>query len=168
MSIKGDVLFIRGKRYTVDNLDELDGELSMEKFNERSNDSTVVFGGMYRNFHPLSNYYQSQLIFQKYSSIEQAYQHQKALLFDDLDTADQLMDTHDHSVAKRLSFKIKGFKEQVLKRKRYDILLELTKRKFIQNPNLATALLATDTKRIAESGKHRFFAVDLQSRTKIF
>ena len=157
MSIKGDVLFICGKRYTVDNLDELDGELSMEKFNERLNDSTVVFGGMYRNFHPLSKYYQRQLIFQKYSSIEQAYQHQKALLFDDLDTADQLMD----SVAKRLSFKIKGFKEQVLKGKRYDILLELTKRKFIQNPNLATALLATDTKRIAESGKHRFFAVDL-------
>ena len=163
VSIKGDVLFIRGKRYTVDNLDELDGELSMDKFNERSNDSTIVFGGMYSNFHPLSNYYQSQLLFQnrKYSSIEQAYQHQKALIFDDQATADQIMDTHDPSAAKRLSFKIKGFKEQVWKGKRYDIMLELTKRKFIQNPNLATALLATGTKRIAESGKHRFFAVGL-------
>ena len=93
---------IRGKRYTVDNLDELDGELSMDKFNERSNDSTIVFGGMYSNFHPLSNYYQSQLLFQnrKYSSIEQAYQHQKALIFDDQATADQIMDTHDPSAAK--------------------------------------------------------------------
>ena len=163
VSIKGDVLFIRSKKYTVDNLDELDGELSMKKFNERSNDATIVIGGMYSDFHPLSNYYRSQFIFQnrKYTSIEQAYQHQKALLFDDQDTADQIIDTHDPSAAKRLSFKIKGFKEQVWNEKRYDIMLELTKRKFSQNPTLATELLATGTKKIAESGKHRFFAVGL-------
>ena len=40
-------------------------------------------------------------------------------------------------------------------------MLELTKRKFTQNPNLATELLATGTKNIAESGKFRFFAVGL-------
>ena len=163
VSIKGDVLFIRGKRYTVDNLDELDGELSMKKFNERSNDATIVIGGMYSDFHPLSNYYRSQFIFQnrKYASIEQAYQHQKALLFDDQNTAAEIMDTRDPSAAKRLSFKIKRFKEQVWNGKRYGIMLELTKRKFTQNPNLATELLATGTKNIAESGKHRFFAVGL-------
>ena len=124
VSIKGDVLFIRGKKYTVDNLDELDGELSMKKFNERSIDATIVIGGMYSEFHPLSNYYRSQFIFQnrKYASIEQAYEHQKALLFDDQDTVDQIMDTRDPSAAKCLSFKTKGFKEQVWNEKRNDII----------------------------------------------
>ena len=118
---------------------------------------------MYSDFHPLSNYYRSQFIFQnrKYASIEQAYQHQKALLFDDQNTAAEIMDTRDPSAAKRLSFKIKGFKEQVWNGKRYDIMLELTKRKFTQNHNLTTELLATGTKNIAESGKHRLFAVGL-------
>ena len=42
MSIKGDVLSVRGKKYTVDTLNELDGDLDMRHFNERSNDNVVV------------------------------------------------------------------------------------------------------------------------------
>ena len=57
VSIKGDVLSVRGKKYTVDTLNELDGDLDMRHFNERSNGNVVVMGGMYSNFHPLSNYY---------------------------------------------------------------------------------------------------------------
>ena len=55
VSMKGDVLSVRGKKYTVDTLNELNGDLDMKHFNERSDDTTVVMGGMYSNFHPLSN-----------------------------------------------------------------------------------------------------------------
>ena len=95
VSIKADMLFIRGNKYTVDTLNELDGELCMQNFNERSNDKTIVIGGMYSDFNPLSNYYKSPFKYgrRKYITIEQGYQHQKALMFDDLDTAAQIMDT---------------------------------------------------------------------------
>ena len=62
---------------------------------------------------------------------------------------------HNH---KRISFNIKGFKQDVWDSKRYDLMLQLVKAKFEQNPELAVQLLATGTKTIAESGRHTFFA----------
>ena len=89
VSLKADNLVINGKKYTVYYLNELSGELNMRTFSERSNDNVVVFGGLYSNFHPLSNFYRSPMMFrnQKYQTLEQAYQHTKALLFKDADTA---------------------------------------------------------------------------------
>ena len=163
VSIKADMLFIRGNKYTVDTLNELDGELCMKNFNECSIDKTIVIGGIYSFFNPLLNYYKSPFKYgrRKYITIEQGYQHQKALMFDDLDTAAQIMDTDNPAAAKRLSFKVKGFKQDVWDGKRYDIMLQLVKEKFVQNPNLATEFFATGNKKIAESGKHKFFAVGL-------
>ena len=163
VSIKGDVLSVCGKKYTVDTLNELDGDLDMRHFNERSDDNVVVMRGMYSNFHPLSNYYQSQLTYQKkkYSSIEQAYQYLKAVMFGDLDAANQIMNSDDAATSKRLSYQIKGFNQELWNGKQYDIMTNLVRAKFTQNPTLADTLLATGQKKIAESGKRRFFAVGL-------
>ena len=65
VSLKADILIINGKRYTVDMLDQLKNDLDMKTFNEWSNDSRIVFGGMYSNFHPLSNYYTCPITFRK-------------------------------------------------------------------------------------------------------
>ena len=163
VSIKGDVLSVRGKKYTVDTLNELNGDLDMKHFNERSDDTTVVMGGMYSNFHPLSNYYPSQLTYQikKYSSIEQAYQYLKAVMFNDLDAANQIMNSDDAATSKRLSNQIKGFNQELWNGERYEIMTNLIRAKFTQNPALANTLRATGQNKIAESGKHRFFAVGL-------
>ena len=40
-------------------------------------------------------------------------------------------------------------------------MLQLLRAKFTQNPRLQTELLDTGTKKIAESGKHNFYAVGL-------
>ena len=160
VSLKGDNLIINGKPYTVDTLDQLSGELSMETFCQRSNDKVLVVGGIFSNYHPLSNYYKSTFVFrnQKYSSIEQGYQHVKAVLFRDEAAAANILASDDPSTAKRLSFSINGFKEDIWNTKRYDLMLQLVKAKFAQNPDLAAHLRATGTKTIAESGKHKFFA----------
>ena len=99
------------------------------------------------NFHPLSNYYTSPFIYQeqKYCSIEQAYQHVKALVCKDLGTAALILDTTDPAAAKRLSFQIKGFKQDVWNQKRCDVMLQLLRAKFTQNPRLQTELLDTGT-----------------------
>ena len=70
VTLKADSLIINGKKYTVDTLDRLKGELSMKHFCERSNDNVLVMGGIYSNFHPLSNYYPCNFVFrnQKYSN----------------------------------------------------------------------------------------------------
>ena len=62
VSIKSDVLYIRGNKYTVDTLNELTGDLDIKNFNERADANTIVIGGMYSNFQPLSNYYTSPFI----------------------------------------------------------------------------------------------------------
>ena len=160
VTLKADNLIINGKKYTVDTLDQLTGELCMKTFSERSNDKVLVMGGIYSNFHPLFNYYSFNFVFrkQKYANIEQAYQHVKAVLFNDQDAAAEILSSDDPAVAKRLSFTIKGFKENVWNTKRYDLMLQLVKAKFEQNPELAAHLRATGKKTIAETGKHSFFA----------
>ena len=113
VTLKADSLIINGKKYTVDTLDRLTGELSMKHSCERSNDKVLVMGGMYSNFHPLSNYYPCNFVFrnQKYNNTEQAYQHIKAELYNDQTAAAEILSSDDPAVAKKMSFTIKGFKE---------------------------------------------------------
>ena len=168
VSLKADNLLINGKRYTVDNLDELTGELSMKTFSERSNDKVVVVGGIYSNFHPLSNFYSSPITFrnQNYKTLEQGYQHTKALVFGDVATAADIMATNNPALAKKLSYNIKNFKQDAWNTKRHDIMLQLVKAKFNQNPKLADELRATGKKTISESGRHKYFANGLAITNK--
>ena len=168
VSLKADILSIGDKRYTVDTLDELDGELNMRHFNERSDGKSVVMGGIFSNFHPLSNYYKCSFTHgnRMYSSIEQAYQHLKSLHFQDTETAAKIMRTDDPAEAKRLSFEIRNFKRDQWDDKRYEIMLQLTRSKFTQNAMMAKELLSTGTKTIGESGKHTYFAVGLSITSK--
>ena len=160
VSLKADNLMINGKRYTVNSLNELSGELNMRTFSERSNDKVVVFGGFYSNFHPLSNFYKASMTFRnhKYHTLEQAYQHTKALLFKDGDTAADILATDSPAEAKRLSYNIKGFKMDVWNTKRHDLMVQLVQAKFQQHPILADELRSTGKKTISESGKHKYFA----------
>ena len=168
VTLKADNLIINGKKYTVDTLDQLTGELDMRTFCERSNDRILVVGGIFSNFHPLSNYYHANFVFrnQKYSNIEQAVQHVKAVLFGDQAAAAEILSSDDPSAAKRISFSIKGFKEKVRNSKRHDLMLQLVKAKFEQNPELAAELRATGKKILAESGKHNYFANGLSITNK--
>ena len=142
---KSSVTESRQSSYTVDNLDELTDELSMKTFSERSNDKVVVVGGIYSNFHPLSNFYSSPITFrnQNYKTLEQGYQHTKAMVFGDVATAADIMVTNNPALAKKLSYNIKNFKQDVWNTKHHDIMLELVKAKFNQNPKLADELRAT-------------------------
>ena len=168
VTLKADNLIISVKRYTVDTLDQLTGDLCVKTFCERSNDKVLVVGGIFSNFHPLSNYYTASFVFrqQKYNSIEQGYQHVKAVLFGDHATAAQILASNDPAAAKRLSYSIKGFKQEVWATKRYDLMLQMVKAKFDQNPELCDELRATGKKTIAESGKHNIFANGLSITNK--
>ena len=115
VTLKADNLIINGNKYTVDTLDQLTGELSMRTFCERSNDRILVVRGIFSSFHPLSNYYHADFVFrnQKYSNIEQAFQHVKAVLFGEHAAAAEILSSDDPAAAEMMSFSIKGFKERV-------------------------------------------------------
>ena len=168
VSLKADVLSIGDRKYTVDTLGELQGELSMRNFNERSDNKVVVMGGIFSDFHPLSNFFKVPMVHRsrKYSSVEQAYQHLKSLQFKDQETAAKIMRTTDPGEAKRLSFGIKNFVQDQWDGNREDIMLQLIRAKFSQNTVLADELLATGNKKIGESGKHPYFAVGLSITSK--
>ena len=55
-SLKAVILIINGKKYTVDTLDQLKDNFHMRTFSERSDANRIVFGGIYNNYHPLSNF----------------------------------------------------------------------------------------------------------------
>ena len=165
VSLKLDTLTIMGRRYTVNTLDQLTGDLNMKTFSERSNGNLLVFGGMYSNFHPLSNYYLCPITVRnhRYANVEQAYQFIKAEFFGDLITAQKIKASSDPTDAKRLSYDIKGSKEMYDRwnAQRYELMTEIVMAKFSQNPKLAVELKASGTKQLAESGKHDYYAVGL-------
>ena len=158
ITLKADNLIINGKKYTVDTLYQLTGDLNMRTFSERSNDKVLVMGGKYSNFHPLSNYYPCNFVFRKqmHSNIEQAYQHAKAVLFNGQAAATDILSSDDPAATKRLGFNINGFTEDVWTTKRYELMLQLVKAKFDQNPELAVQ--ETGNRTLAETGKYSFFA----------
>ena len=79
-------------------------------------------------------------------------------MFNDPAAAAEILSSDDPALAKKMSFTIKRFKENVWNAKRYDLMLHLVKAKFEQNPELAAYLRATGKGTIVETGKHSFYA----------
>ena len=165
ISLKADILIINGKKYTVDTLDQLKDNLDMRTFNERSDANRVVFGGIYSNFHPLSNYYSCPITFrkQRYRSLEQAYQHCKALFFGQAESASKIMTSRDPAEAKRISYEINGPRDLQGKwdEIEIDLMTTLLRAKCEQNPVVLKELQSTGTKIIGESGRDRFYGTGI-------
>ena len=154
VTLKSEVLIINGKRYTVETLNQLKGQLDMKHFNERSNNDRVVFGGMFSNLHPLSSYFACPITFRKrnFGSLEHAYQHTKALFFGHEESAARIKDARDPSEAKRISYEITGPRDLQKKwdDQRVDLMTSLVKAKCQQNPDVVKELKLTCKKIIAE------------------
>ena len=149
--MKADILIINGKRYTVDTLDHLKGQLDMNNFNERANDDRLVFvGNFISNFHPLSNYLLCPIIFrrQKYRNLEHAYQHTKALFFGHAESASKILVARDSSEAKRIIYEITDprYLQDKWNDQRMELMTSLVKAKCDQNPCVVKELLATGNK----------------------
>ena len=64
------------------------------------------------------------------------FQHIKAQLFGDQATAADILASNDPAVAKRLSYNISGFNQDIWTTKRHDLMLQIMKAKFHQNLEL--------------------------------
>ena len=85
-----------------------------------------------------------------YSSSEQYMMYQKALLFDDTETASKILDNDDPSTIKALGRMVAPFDEKVWSKHRYDIVYKGVFAKFYQNEDIRAMLISTGDEIIAE------------------
>jgi ribA/ribD-fused uncharacterized protein len=93
----------------------------------------------------------------KYHNCEQYMMAQKALLFIDefprenQRILDRIMNSTSPKAIKRMGREIRGFKEKIWKKNRYEIVVKGNLLKFSQNESMKKKLLATGTKNLVEA-----------------
>ena len=100
----------------------------------------------------LSNWYLSDFCAggRQYSSMEQYMMHQKALLFEDAETAGQILGTAEVGKIKALGRSVRNYDDRVWNGMRQIIVYQGLLEKFRQNADLKNLLLATKDHILAE------------------
>ncbi len=100
-----------------------------------------------------SQWYPSPMVIDgiNYSSCEQYMMHQKALLFEDTEIAEEIMKTKDPMTQKSLGRKIKNFDKNVWDKVNLQIVYKGNLAKYSQNEELKTLLLSTGNKIFVEA-----------------
>lgn len=100
----------------------------------------------------LSNWYLSDFKVNdiKYSSMEQYMMHQKAIVFNDNETAKQILSSSDASKIKALGRSVKNYNDTIWNGLRQIIVFKGLLEKFCQNNELKNKLLETQNNILAE------------------
>lgn len=158
VKLKQDELTLNANRYTVNNIHTLPKKINPLTLSFKSNDEAYVVGGLFSEFNPLSNWSKCDLSFKghDYTTLEQGWQHQKALVADDQISAYNIMCAAEAKTAKELGKQVNL--SNANRRKwdagRKELMLAMVKAKVNQNSNVKEALVATGSRKIGESGTH--------------
>lgn len=87
----------------------------------------------------------------KYNCCEQGMMHQKALLFNDLETANEILNTKNPWEHQKLGRKIKNFNQEIWDSNKYSIVLNINRARFNQSKSCRELLLSTGNKELCES-----------------
>lgn len=112
----------------------------------------------------LSNWYLSEFQYDgiRYSSMEQYIMHQKAVLFGDLEIAEQILKTGEVDVIKALGRSVRNYEDTVWNGRRQIIVYRGLLEKFRQNSGLRELLLDTKDAVLAECAvKDRIWGIGL-------
>ena len=166
VSMRGEKLVLNGRNYTCQDADEMPKEIHPGKLAQRSNDTTIVFGGSTSSHHVLSNFYNVKNNFvyehRSYSSAEQAFQHKKARVAGDLNKQREIMFNADPVVQKNLGHEVRGLDHASWDKDKCSILKEILISKFTQHEQLKQFLMDTRDKTLAEAnGRDSYFAIGL-------
>ena len=156
-----DKLVLKGRSYNVNTLNQLPEELNVFKVMSREDESIVGFFG---EINPLSNFYPSTFDYDsvKYILSEQLIQANKAKLFGDMDTYNQILCCSTSLECKNLSRQIRNVDESKWQEEAASICLHSIRAKFHQNPNIMDILLCkTGSKRIVECASDRLWGTGI-------
>lgn len=148
-SITNDSLFLNGKRYTRETLDDLPTALSPLSLSSCSNDESLAFFG---KANPLSNFYPANFVVNgvSYSSAEQFYQAQKAIFANDTANHNKIMQQSDPAVHKKIGSSVK-IDHDLWVTKAPEVMHCGLLAKFSQNKDLAVFLANTGSKKLLEA-----------------
>ena len=166
VTLRGDRLILNGKNYTCQDLDKVPQDVYPSKMAERSDGTTLVFGGSTSSHHVLSNFYNVKECFtyehRLYRSAEQAYQHKKALLAGDQNKQREIMFNPDPVVQKMLGQEVKGLDRATWDAQKRTVMKDILVSKFTQHEDLKKYLLSTGDKKLAEAnGRDSYFSIGL-------
>ena len=115
----------------------------------------------------LSNWYLSEFTVDgiKFSSMEQYMMHEKALLFQDQEAAEKILQTDNVAEIKALGRNVQHFDDNIWIKVREEIVYRGVFEKFRQNPELAENLEKTGEEIIAECAvKDRIWGIGLSMK----
>ena len=148
--MEGDHLVINGTNYGIEDIHKLPPALAGYLATQKEDENTIAFMG---ELNPYSNFHHSKFKINNhtYHSSEQWIQFQKAMLFGDSFTANQILSCNTPLEAKQLGYDVNGFDAKKWPKDGYSICLDGIKEKFIQNPPLLQMLKSTSPKLIVEA-----------------
>ena len=150
-TVNVDRLLIDGRSYTVETLSQLPDHLQPSRLATKTDGKVTAF---FRSDTPLSNFHQVPITDdagRKFHSSEQWYQYQKAVEFNDNDTAASIMKAQKPIECYRLGLQINNFNKNQWKTKAKGVMLKAVKAKFSQNKQIQKHLKDTGNTMIAEA-----------------
>ena len=156
-----DKLIIDGKTYQIENIANLPTDLAAYKAAEKSNETHIIFSG---ELSPYSNFHHSPFIIngQHFHSGEQWIQYQKAMMFGDSFTANQILQSETPLECKKLGYTINGVDKEKWSNIGYEKCFDGIREKFLQNPPLLSMLKATTPKTLAEATQDRIWGTGIR------
>lgn len=153
VSLTKDTLIVKGRRYTVNNMDQIPSDINPIHRSQKSNANAIAFFGAQS---PLSNHHPAPFTYkgQRYSCSEQFLMHLKAQTFEEEELSVKILATENPVEMKSLGRRIERSSkfdlsvwQDIAPSKMEAALLA----KFEQNPRLKRALLDTKDKIILEA-----------------
>ena len=99
---------------------------------------TFFWKGPFSNWHPAEFTYKGHL----FKNSEQAFMWEKAMTFEDHETANKILKTESPKDAKDLGRLVKGYNDKIWEEVRYDYMFDVCMQKFLQNDKLKEKLLS--------------------------
>lgn len=162
--VHGDGLILDNIKYRHNELDLLPPAFSIEKAKTRESETDVFFQS---EFSPFSNFYHSNFSEENgviYYSAEQAFQSKKARFHGKLQLANKIMCERNPYDIKKMSKDIPTSKEWV--DKEHEVMLNILRNKYQQNPGLATTLVNTGQRKLHEATGDRKWAIGAELASK--
>lgn len=114
-------------------------------------DSVIAFWKVSEPYGEFSNWYIGKKIDNRFLSSEHLFMFEKALLFNDLDTGDEILKASTCKEAKALGRKVANFNSEVWDSVKYKIMYNACLKKFSQDERLKALLLGTENKILIEA-----------------
>ena len=159
VKLKDGSLVLNGRTYGVENLKELPPDVALDKLFTVTQDDTTAF---FRCYSPLSNHYSChfEVNGENYSSMEKFIMMQKAHLFGDDQSVEQMRMEDDPVALKRLGKTVKDFEPKKWNREIDNILATGLQAKFTQSDVLCDFLKNTGKTVLVEANPNdKKFAV---------